>query len=52
MACDRIRSDNSFGNIRTDNHEKSLMVDTLAFAINFDPNPIILGYPRYAKYTE
>ena len=37
---------------KTDNDEKSAIIDMSEFAFDFDSDAILLGSPRYAEHTE
>ena len=51
-CCSKIEVENSRGSDKSDIDEKSLILDMLEVAFDFDSDTICLGYPRRAEYTE
>ena len=52
VVCGKIEMKGLYENYRSDIDNKSSIPDMLVFTFDFGPQIILLGYPRYAEYTE
>ena len=52
MVCCKIKFEDSCESGRIHIDEKSLDIDMLMIAFDFDSDAILLGYQRYREHTE